>query len=180
MAAASIPVLETARLTLREHRLEDFPALLAMWRDPAVTRFIGGKPRPAEEVWTKFLRVAGLWAHLGYGYWIAVERSSGAIVGEIGLADFKREITPPNKGEPELGYAFVSAAHGKGYASEAARAVVAWGDHHLSEERMSCIVSPLNAPSLRVAHKCGFSETARASLHGDDVIILHRDVFNRS
>lgn len=180
MHLATIPVLETDRLVLREHRLEDFPVLFEMWSDPVVTRLIGGKPRPKEEVWLKFLRVAGLWAHLGYGYWIVEERSSGATLGEIGFADFKRDLFPSIEGEPELGYAFAAAAHGKGYASEAARAVVAWGDHHFStDDRMSCIISPENASSLRIAEKCGFRETARSAYHGDDVIILHRDVFNR-
>ncbi len=179
MSVASIPMLRTARLVLREHRLDDFPAILAMWSDPQVTRLIGGKPRPEEEAWLKFLRVAGLWAHLGYGYWVAEEAETGELVGEIGFADFKRALTPSIKGEPELGYAFASRTHGKGYASEAARAVVAWGDGHFTtDDRMSCIVSPLNVASLRVAEKCGFQETARADYHGDEVVILHRDVFN--
>ncbi|WP_207764775.1 GNAT family N-acetyltransferase [Hyphococcus luteus] len=180
MTAFSIPILETARLILREHRLEDFPAILKMWSDPDVTRLIGGKPRAEEEVWMKFLRNAGLWAHLGYGYWVLVERDSGAVIGEIGLADFKRDLTPSIKGMPELGYALAPSAHGKGYASEAARAVVAWGDQHLSEDTMSCIISPENLASIRVAEKCGFREAARADYHGDETLIFHRDVFNRS
>ena len=39
-----VPVIETDRLILRAHRLEDFPALAAMWGDSAVSRFAGGKP----------------------------------------------------------------------------------------------------------------------------------------
>ena len=181
MPVHGVPVLATDRLILREHRLEDFPVLLEMWRDPAVTRYIGGGPRPEEEAWTKFLRNSALWAHIGYGYWAVVERVSDAVIGEIGFADFKRDISPSNKGEPELGYAFCASAHGKGYASEAGRAIIAWGDAHFSnDDRMSCIVSTKNTPSLRVAEKCGFEETARTQYHGDEVVILHRDVFNRA
>ena len=181
MTATAAPVLKTDRLTLREHRLEDFPAIAAMWTDPAVTRHIGGKPRPKEVVWTNFLRAAGLWAHLGYGYWVVVERASGDLIGEAGFGDFKREIVPSIEGEPELGYVLASKAHGKGYGSEITRALVAWGDLHFSnDQRMSCIVDPENIASLRVAEKCGFRETARGTYQGDEIIILHREVFNRS
>jgi len=180
MSGGYVPVLETARLILREHRLDDYPAALEMWTDPVVTRLIGGAPRPEEEIWTKFLRKAGLWAHLGYGYWAVVERETGDVIGETGFAELKRALTPSIKGKPELGYAFSAKAHGKGYASEAARAAVAWGDQHLTEDTMSCIISPQNAPSLRVAEKCGFREAARSDYHGDEVIVFYRDVFNRS
>ncbi len=180
MTSFSVPALQTDRLILREHRLEDFDSIAEMWRDPEVTRYISGKPRPEEEAWTKFLRDAGHWAHLGYGYWIVTETATGAVVGQAGFADFKRDLTPSIKGEPELGYAFCAHVHGKGYASEAVRAVVAWGDQHFTtDQRMSCIVGPQNAASLRVAEKCGFRETGRADYHGE-VVILHRDVFNRS
>lgn len=38
------PIIETERLILRAHRLDDFPALAAMWGDPVVARFISGQP----------------------------------------------------------------------------------------------------------------------------------------
>ena len=44
-----IPTVETERLILREYRLPDFEAYAALWRDPLVTRFIGGRPRTREE-----------------------------------------------------------------------------------------------------------------------------------
>jgi RimJ/RimL family protein N-acetyltransferase len=54
------PVLATERLVLRRHRRDDFEPCLAMWSDPAVTRYIGGKPFAADEIWGKILRYAGL------------------------------------------------------------------------------------------------------------------------
>jgi len=56
VAGPSVPPLETARLRLRGHRVEDFAACAAMWADPVVTRYIGGRPFTAEEVWTRLLR----------------------------------------------------------------------------------------------------------------------------
>ena len=48
--AMEVPVIETERLLLRGHRLDDFEALAAMWADPAVVRFIGGKPSVAAKL----------------------------------------------------------------------------------------------------------------------------------
>jgi hypothetical protein len=70
------PILETERLTLRGHRLDDFGPYAAMWADPVVTQHIGGKPIPEEESWTRFLRQAGHWALLGFGYWVVEEKAN--------------------------------------------------------------------------------------------------------
>jgi RimJ/RimL family protein N-acetyltransferase len=131
-----VPILETERLKLRGHRLEDFSDCAAMWADAAVTRFIGGKPLSEEEAWTKFLRYAGHWALLGFGYWVAEEKATGKFVGEIGFADYKREIEPSLKGTPEIGWVLASAFHGRGYATEAVRAVVEWGDRCFQQSQM--------------------------------------------
>jgi len=48
---SSAPTVETTRLKLRAHTLADFPDSFAMWADPDVTRFIGGKPSTKEESW---------------------------------------------------------------------------------------------------------------------------------
>ncbi|RVA11109.1 N-acetyltransferase, partial [Mesorhizobium sp. M7D.F.Ca.US.004.03.1.1] len=71
--ATSAPVIGTKRTILRAHQLGDFEAYAAMWTDPVVTRFIGGKPRTREESWMRFLRHAGLWSLLGYGFWAIEE-----------------------------------------------------------------------------------------------------------
>ena len=168
------PVIETERLRLRGRTAEDFAFINAMWSDPAVTRYIGGVPRSEEDNWTKFLRMLGHWPVMGYGYWIVENRETRERLGEAGFGEFKREMTPSIKGEPEVGYAFAAAAHGKGYGSEAVRAVVEWGDEHLGGARMSCIIDEGNAPSIRLAEKCGFKITGHATYHGDKILLLHR------
>src|SRR5579864_5518349 len=92
--ALEVPVLETERLRLRGHRLEDFVQSAAMWGDPKVTQYIGGKPLTEEECWTRLLRYAGHWSLLGFGYWVAEEKASGNFVGEVGFADYKRDLQP--------------------------------------------------------------------------------------
>jgi RimJ/RimL family protein N-acetyltransferase len=167
----TVPTLATARLTLRAHRADDFAACAAMWADPAVTRFIGGKPFAAEEVWSRLLRYAGLWSLLGFGYWAIAEQASGHFVGELGFADFKRDMAPPLDA-PELGWALAAHAHGKGYATEAVRAALAWSDRRFA--RAVCIIGPDNRASLRVAEKCGFSELRRATYKDRPTIVLAR------
>ncbi len=170
-----IPILETERLTLRGHRLDDFVHCAAMWADPKVTRYIGGKPLTEEESWTKFLRYAGHWALLGFGYWVAEEKNTGTRVGEVGFADYKRDVEPSLKGIPEIGWVLASQAHGKGYATEAVRAAVAWGDAHFSSPRTACIIAPENVASIRVAVKCGYREFATASYKRKQTLMFVRE-----
>jgi RimJ/RimL family protein N-acetyltransferase len=169
-----VPVLETERLRLRGHCPADFEACVAMWADPGVTRYTSGKPLLPEETWAKVLRYAGLWPLLGYGYWALEEKATGLYVGELGFADFKRDIKPSIDGVPELGWALISQAHGKGYATEAVRAATTWGDEHFERARTVCIIDPENLASMRVAEKCGYREFQRTTYKDHSVILLER------
>jgi RimJ/RimL family protein N-acetyltransferase len=152
------PALETERLKLRAHQVGDFTALAAMWADPVVTRHIGGKPATSEESWTRLLRYAGHWALLGFGYWALEEKATGLYAGETGFADYKRILESPLINAPEIGWVIAPAFHGKGYATEAVRAVVAWGDAHFGPVQTTCLIDPENRASIRVAEKCGYRE----------------------
>src|SRR5229473_5109567 len=171
----TVPVLETERLKLRGHRLEDFVQCAAMWADPLVIRYIGGKPLTEEESWTRFLRYVGHWSLLGFGYWVAEEKASGNFVGEIGFADYKRDLEPSLKGVPEIGWVLGSQAHGRGYATEAVRAVVAWGDAHFLPARTACIIAPENLASIRVAVKCGYREFQLTTYKGQPTMMFVRE-----
>jgi RimJ/RimL family protein N-acetyltransferase len=168
------PVLETERLRLRGHGLRDFGAMLEMWADPQVTRFIGGKPSTKDEVWTRLLRYVGHWAILGYGYWAVEEKATGTFVGEIGFADFKRDMEPSLEGIPELGWALAGPAHGKGYATEAVAAAIDWGRGHFNGQRIVCMISPDNTPSIRVAEKCGFRQFGETNYKGAPSLLFER------
>jgi RimJ/RimL family protein N-acetyltransferase len=171
---ALVPVLETERLLLRAHRVADFDACAAMWGDPVVTRYIGGKPSTREDVWGRLLRYAGHWPLMGYGYWAIEDKSFGRFIGEAGFADFKRDITPSLGDDPEIGWALTPAAHGKGYATEIVTALVEWGDANLSSKRTVCLIHPDNSPSIYVAKKCGYKEFARTTYKGQPTILFRR------
>jgi len=170
-----VPVLETERLKLRGHRVDDFVHCAAMWADPNVTRYIGGKPLTEEESWTRLLRYVGHWALLGFGYWVAEDKATGNFVGEIGFADYKRELEPSLKGVPEIGWVLASQAHARGYATEAVRAAVEWGDAHFQSARTACIIAPENLMSIRVAVKCGYREFGRATYKGHPTLLFVRE-----
>jgi RimJ/RimL family protein N-acetyltransferase len=164
-------VLETPRLTLRGHRASDLEDSFAMWSNPEVTRHITGKPSTREEVWARILRYIGHWAVTGYGLWHIRERASDRFVGEAGLAQFKRDMDIAFD-VPETGWIFTPWSHGRGYATEAMQAILTWATP--SHPRTICMISPSNAPSLRVAAKLGYREIGPSSHHGADVIVFER------
>jgi RimJ/RimL family protein N-acetyltransferase len=169
-----IPVLETERLILRAHTLADFPAYLTMWQNPQGTRFLGG-PQGEEDAWARFLRGFGQWHLLGYGYWSVHDKASGERLGETGFFEARRTIEPSLIGIPEAGWSFATQAHGKGYASEAVEATHRWADARFAWKRMTCIIAPENAPSLRVAAKCGYREAAKTTYKNEPILVFYRD-----
>jgi RimJ/RimL family protein N-acetyltransferase len=173
-AVCAVPMLDTPRLRLRAHRYDDLPACVAMWADPDVTRFIGVEPANEQRTWARLLGYVGHWAVMGFGYWLIEERHSGEFVGEVGLADFKRDIAPAMRGSPELGFALRPRFHGNGYATESARAVLAWADMELTCSRTVCLIDPQNAASLRVAAKCGYEVFDQGTYGGRVVLFLAR------
>lgn len=168
------PTLETERLRLRARTLEDFPFFADLWADQNVTRYIGGEPQSEETTWTKFLRMIGHWPVMGFGYWAVEEKATGALIGDIGFGDFKRDIEPSLKGDLEAGWVLAPAAFGKGYASEGLHVAIDWAKAHFPDKPISCIIDPDNAPSIRLAEKFDFQETARATYHGEPTIIFYR------
>ena len=153
---AEIPSLQTERLTLRAHRAGDFPDCYAMWSDAAVTRHIGGKPSSEQQTWMRMLTYIGHWELSGFGYWAIEETATGRFVGDIGFADFRRGKSAAMSNVPEMGWALGPAFHGRGFATEAGLAAVAWADAHFESPRTVCLIDCENAASVRVAQKCGY------------------------
>lgn len=170
----AIPTLDTPRLRLRTYRREDFEAYAALWAEPAVIRFIGGKPFSREAAWTRFLRQIGLWHHLGFGFFAIEDKETGALIGEAGFHDLHREFTPSIEGTMEAGWALSTAMQGRGLAEEAMRAALSWAEQHGRGSRITCIIHPDHAASLHVAGKLGFTEFGRSTYHGSPIVLLER------
>jgi RimJ/RimL family protein N-acetyltransferase len=167
------PLLETARLRLRPFEPRDLDAHAASLADPDVVRHLGGNPLTREESWRRMLCGPGLWAMLGYGYWSVERREDGAWLGQLGFADFKRDMSPSIEGVPEMGWIFARHAQGQGFALEAVRAALGWADLVLPASEIAAIISPENAPSIRVAEKAGFGERSEAR-YRDEIVLLFR------
>lgn len=169
-----VPRLVTERTMLRGHRLDDFDASAQMWADLSVVRRISGRPSTRAESWSRLLRHIGHWRALGFGYWVVEDRRSGAFLGEVGFADYRRDIDPPLDGIPDIGWVLTVAAHGRGLASETAAAAVRWGDDNLAADKTVCIMAPDHAASIRVAEKTGYREAGTATYMDEPTLVMER------
>ena len=178
----AVPVLHTPRLLLRGHRIDDLDDCAAMWSEPEVVRYIGGKAFTREDVWQRMLRYIGHWVLLGFGYWVITERVTGRFVGEAGAGEAGRIIEPPWGSVMEIGWALAPWAHGKGLATEAVGAVLEWVDAERAKgaagvaagRRVVCMIEPGHAISRRVAEKHGFREYAKGRYHGEVMELFER------
>jgi RimJ/RimL family protein N-acetyltransferase len=150
------PSLETERLLLRPWRpAEDLDALAALNADPAVMRWVTpNRPLRREETADFLDWAVRHWDEHGFGLWAVVPRDEGAgCIGFAGLAipSFLPAILPA----VEVGWRLAPAWWGRGLATEAARASVAFGFERLGLRLIVSVVDARNERSLRVAEKLG-------------------------
>lgn len=144
----------TDRLTLRRFTGDDVDLLVSLDSDPQVMFYInGGVPTSRHEIETDvlpaFLGHYQRWP--GYGFFAVLERVSGDFVGWVHLRP-----EPGNADdEPELGYRLRRASWGKGYATEASRAVVTRAFAEFGALRVVANTMAVNAASRRVMEKTG-------------------------
>ena len=153
-------MIETTRLQMRELTEADAPALLALYRAPAIVRFMGPPPASlAEEVANIRTHRAQYYATRGYGLWGVVLRDTGSLVGRCGLLD----ATIDGQSEVELSYLVDPAWHGQGLATEATRAVLRFATDTLGLQRVVAVIQPSNVPSRRVAERVGMHYAGQTS-----------------
>lgn len=162
MRSSRIPLpIVTERLLARPFTLADDAAMLAVYGDPEVMRFIPGGPvHTIEAVRDILAGQAGMQETNGYSYWALAERSSGDVIGDVGYGHFA--LT----GDVELGYTLARGVWGKGYATEAARACLDAGLAHLDVARIVAVVDVDNLASQRVAERIGMGRIETIEAHG--------------
>jgi RimJ/RimL family protein N-acetyltransferase len=159
------PSVETPRLILRAHTLEDFATYASYRADPMLMRYFRSGPIDAEDAWSGFRGIFGHWQLMGYGNWAIEER--GAYIGNVGFTDKKRLASHPASGAPEMGWLLAASAHGKGYATESVSGALGWARAHFGAgARVVCVIDTGNIASQRVADKCGFKHFANAERDG--------------
>ncbi|MBS9720724.1 GNAT family N-acetyltransferase [Tianweitania sp. BSSL-BM11] len=167
-------MITTDRLLLRPHTIEDMDAHHAMHAEPEVYRFLGGRPATREETWLRLLRFVGHWTSFGYGLFAVIDRATGKLIGDTGLAYFCRELGPEFDAYPETAWIFSASVHGQGKAFEAASAAHAWFEAKTGKREAVAIINPENAPSLRLADKLGYQAFGSAIYKEHNVTMLRR------
>jgi RimJ/RimL family protein N-acetyltransferase len=151
--------LETARLTLRPYVEADFEAVHAMRSDPEVVRWLYGEVLSEDETRDLLTKRMDNTAWAAEGDWMsaaAVERASGTTVGDLGFHWVsERDRTA------EVGFIFDPRHQGKGFATEASRAVLDWAFASGGFHRVIGRTEARNAASARVLEKLGMRLEAR-------------------
>jgi RimJ/RimL family protein N-acetyltransferase len=161
--------LETARLVIRTYEARDIDGWLAMFADPAVTRFLGPSsqtsPRTPETFRVQMEMRLAMEAELGYAVWAIERKATGGFIGQCGLRPAAR-MDPSAGSEIDLGYHFGRAWWGYGYATEAVIAVLAHGLGTVGLARVMAVAEPGNVGSWRVMEKAGMRPEGTASYYG--------------
>ena len=147
-------VLSTERLALRPVTADDHAALLAHWTQPDVRRFLfDGAALSAAEVTETIAESIRDFAASGYGIWLIELGSRAGLVGTAGLR-------PLEESGLEIFYSLAPGAWGRGYATEAARAVVEYGLEALGLPEVLAEVDEGNAASVAVVKRLGMTPYA--------------------
>lgn len=157
--------LETDRLYLRHLTLLDAAFMLDLLNSPGWLRYIGDREVRTVPEARVYLQKGALLSYQqhGYGVNLVVRKDDGAHLGICGIIN-RQEIETP-----DLGYAFLPAYEGQGYAVEAARCVLE--NTHLPH--VLAIVSPDNARSIHLLEKLDFIHEKTIEFHGETNLQLH-------
>jgi len=145
-------VIETKRLYLRVMTEEDREALASIISDPETMKYY---PKPYDEAgvdkWLKWCM--GCCKDLGYGLWAVCLKDTDEMIGDCGITrqNINGEILP------EVGYHIHKRYWLKGYAKEAAKAVVDWGFTHTDYPALYSYCNAANKASYKTAESIGMS-----------------------
>jgi ribosomal-protein-alanine N-acetyltransferase len=158
--------LETERLILRPFEPGDAEELHAVHADPTTFAYIGSPPPSSiEETRARIERIRARLEDRISGPWAVVEKSSGRLIGDSGLQIL--EDGP----EVELGYKLGREFRGRGFATEAGRAWVAYGFETLGLDRIVAVAWPENTASWRVMEKCGMTLVGPGHHYGHETVL---------
>ncbi len=167
--------LRTPRLRLRPFTEADAPAHLELYRDSEVTRHLGGGPFAGEQVEQRSRRAVEKfvrhWAEKGFGVFAVEELETGRFLGQCGLN------TIDELAEIEILYALERAAWGRGLATEAARAALAFGFDEARLPRIVAVTRPEHRASRGVLEKLGMRYERDVQVFGIHAVLyaLTRD-----
>ena len=149
--------LETPRLKLEPYDDSHYEGLRVMDSDAGVMRYItGGIVKTPEETWVGIRRVQSRCDKYNFSWWAIKEKSSGMIVGAACLQHLANVDGAPL----EIGWRLVPDHNGKGYATEAAKAIVDYAVEQVGATYLVAVADPENIPSQRVMQRLGMTYKA--------------------
>jgi len=140
---------ETERLILRTFEENDWVALHKLYSDPECTRYTIQRTLTEGESWRTMASMIGHWQLRGYGQYAVEDKTTGEVMGTVGL------WYPKDWPEPEIKWALSRAFWGRGYASEAARAVKKIAADYIPGTSLISLIFSENEPSIRLAEALG-------------------------
>jgi RimJ/RimL family protein N-acetyltransferase len=162
--------LGTSRLNLRMFRESDLDAYASMCADPDVMRYLGdGYPLSRADAWRNMAMVLGHWQLRGFGLWAVEERATGLLAGRVGCWQ------PEGWPGMEVGWALRREFWGRGYATEAAIAVIADAFARLSQSHLISLIDPQNGNSIAVAVRLGMNLQYRTEIMGRPALVYRID-----
>jgi RimJ/RimL family protein N-acetyltransferase len=158
------PIVETDRLLLRRWNDEDAAQTAHIYAKPEVMQCIPGGVWSSERTARIIARMRELDVEQGYGFYPVVVKSLGTVIGHCGLGLLEQGP------EIEVAYILDSPYWGKGYAGEAARAIVAHAFSKLHISRIVAVAFPENVRSIAVMRSIGMTPVGLAQHFGMTVV----------
>lgn len=163
-ASRAAPVLETARLHLRELTVGDAPFVLRLLNDPSFLRYIGDRGVRDLDDARRYI-VKGMidsYERHGFGLWLVETREALAVpIGLCGL------VSREGLDAPDIGFALLPEWWALGLAHEAATAVMDHARRVVGLDHVLAIANPENASSVRLLQKLGFRYDRMVQVPGD-------------
>ena len=141
--------LETDRLILRMFRLDDWKEIHEYYGDAECATFTSGKALNENESWQKMAALSGHWQLRNYGSYALEEKALKKVIGLAGL-DY-----PSDWPEPEIQWGLAKKFWGKGYASEAVRAIKKMTNQYIPDMPLISLIHPQNTNSCNLARSVG-------------------------
>jgi ribosomal-protein-alanine N-acetyltransferase len=163
------PVLSTERLRLRPFAREDVDALHAHWTHPDVRRYLwDGRVISRDEAADVVEESIAGFAARRYGFWVIERAGVASLVGFAGLRPL------PDSDELELYYGVERAHWGRGFATEASRAVLRYGFDVLALQRIYIRTDGPNAASVAVMQRLGarYVRTDPTGVFGSTIVYV--------
>lgn len=141
--------LETERLILKKPHIDDWKYYHELYSDPEGVRYTIKTPLEEPASWRMVCTLIGHWTVRGYGIYSVHEKASGKVLGGIGF------WYPVDWPSPEIKWWLNAKYQGKGFAGEAAKAVLAEGHRTLPDIHLISMIHEENTPSRKLAEAVG-------------------------